>query len=477
MEEREEKENAGTPENPETSGNTEYREKAESAGDTGASGKKTRTGTFRQGFAAGILAALILIAAILGAVTGGLYLGGRAAEKKAEASEAEAAAASGRRQLDMQKLTTKLSYMQKLVNQYFLYDDADEEDSTDGMEPEDWIYLGYVASLGDPYAAYYSAEDYSEVQEDTQGEYCGIGVLVSQNATTGVITVSRVFAGSPAEEAGMLPEDILYSVGDYSATGADLERLINEHIKGEEGTKVSITVYRASTSEYVDLEVERRIVEVPTVESEMLNDHVGYISLSTFDGVSTEQFTSACDELILQGMEKLVIDLRNNTGGLVSTAEGIADYLLPDGLKVVSFKGKDVPEEIYTAKDGHEVDLPIAVLVNGSSASASEVLTGALADNDRAIIVGTQTFGKGISQGIFRMNDGSALKLTTAYYYTPSGTCIHEIGITPDVIVELAEELRTKVEIPKDEDNQLIAAVDALEKGADAVNAELKEAE
>ena len=191
--------------------------------------------------------------------------------------------------------------------------------------------------------------------------------------------------------------------------------------------------------------------------------------LSAVEEVSSEQFKKAVDNLESAGMEGLVLDLRNNGGGVVTAAKAIADYLLPDGMTMVSFKGKGVADSTYVAEDGHQVDVPIVVLVNGESASAAEVLTGALKDNNRATVVGTNTFGKGIAQGLFEIPDGSALKLTTAYYYVPSGECIHEIGIAPDVEVDLKEELKSMIEVPKEDDNQLQAAMDIFVDGADAV--------
>ena len=331
-----------------------------------------------------------------------------------------------------------------------------------------------VYSLQDPYSVYYTPEEYESVVESNEGEYCGIGVQVSQNVYTGIITVVKVFKGTPAEKAGMLPGDILTAVGDMDVSGLDLSLLVSDYIKGEEGTEVSLTVYRESTEDYVEMTMERAMVENPTVEYTMLENKIGYISLSSFEEVSGDQFKKAVDSLEGEGMEGLVVDLRNNGGGVVNAAKAIADYLLPEGDAIVSFKGKGVPDSSFSSEDGHQVDVPIVVLVNGQSASASEVLTGALKDNDWGTVVGTKTFGKGIAQGVFPMMDGSAVKLTTAYYYVPSGECIHELGIEPDVEVELREDLRSMIEIPKDEDNQLKAAVGVLLRGTDAVKKELE---
>ena len=271
----------------------------------------------------------------------------------------------------------------------------------------------------------------------------------------------------------MLPGDILYKVEGIPAAEEELSLLVNEHIKGEEGTRVSLEVYRQDLDEYVEMSVERRIVENPTVEHAMLEDEIGYISVSAFDSVTINQFKQAVDALEEQEMEGLIVDLRNNGGGVVQAAEEMTDYLLPDEKLVVAFKGKGMPDSSYYSKDGHQVDVPIVVLVNEESASASEVFTGALRDNDWAKIVGIKTFGKGIAQGIFEMEDGSALKLTTAYYYVPSGECIHEVGIEPDVEVELEANLRNMIEVPKEEDNQLQAAVGVLIRGEEAVLEEL----
>lgn len=383
--------------------------------------------------------------------------------------------------LDMAKIGPKLNYMQELINQYFLFDEEERED------PEEWIYSGLIYSLQDPYSVYYTPEEYESVVESNEGEYCGIGVQVSQNVYTGIITVVKVFKGTPAEKAGMLPGDVLTAVGDMDVSGMDLSLLVSDYIKGEEGTEVSLTVYRESAEDYVEMTMERAMVENPTVEYTMLEDKIGYISLSSFEEVSGDQFKTAVDSLEGKGMEGLIVDLRNNGGGVVSAAEAIADYLLPGGKTIVSFKGKGIrdstiysktpdykPEDPNEEYEYHQVDVPIVVLVNGQSASASEVLTGALKDNGWGTVVGTKTFGKGIAQGVFPMADGSAVKLTTAYYYVPSGECIHELGIEPDVEVELREDLRSMIEVPKDEDNQLKAAVGVLLRGTDAVKKELE---
>ena len=395
--------------------------------------EKETKNKFWKGVLVGVLVTAFSGLAVVGVATGIWTVGRRASE-----SQSTQTAETSGTQLDMNKITPKLQYMEALIDKYFLFDEnmTEEEQAKNGTA-EDWIYRGYMSSLNDPYSVYYDKDEYTSLNEETSGTYCG---------------------------------DILYKVEDIEATGEDLSLLVSDHIRGEEGTKVHLTVYRQSTDEYVEMDVERRMVENPTVEYELLDTHAGYISLSSFEEVSSEQFKSAVDDLASKGMDKLIIDLRNNGGGVVQAAKDIADYLLPDGKTIVSFKGKGIDDSVYTSDDGHEVDVPIILLVNGESASASEVLTGALKDNDWATIVGEKTFGKGIAQGIFNLPDGSGLKLTTAYYYTPSGECIHKLGIEPDVTVALDEDLKSKIEIPKDEDNQLQTALEVFDEGVDAVN-------
>lgn len=430
----------------------------------------------KNGFLKGVLVG-VLVTAFLGMIVVGMAAGiwvvARSMKVQARRDQAEEISVSGDEgSLDMTRIGVKLNYMKTLIDRYFLFQD---DTGMDTEAAEDWIYAGFVYALGDPYSAYYNPKEYQSLNDKTEGEYCGIGVQVSQNMLTGIITVVKVFPDSPAEEAGMLPGDRLYTVGEMEATGTDLNLLVSDYIKGEEGTAVDIEVYRPATDEYIQMNVFRRIVEYPTVEYELLDSGIGYLSISSFDTVTTHQFKTAVDELEARGAAGIVIDLRNNGGGVLDAAEETIDYLLPDDKLVVSFKGAGVSDSAYYTKDGHQVDLPIAVLVNGESASSSEVFTGAMRDNDGAVIVGTKTFGKGIAQGIFEMADGSALKLTTAYYYVPSGECIHEIGIEPDVEVELDEELMTMVEIPREKDNQLQAAVGVLLRGEEAVKKEIEE--
>ena len=374
--------------------------------------------------------------------------------------------------LDMTRINKKIKTLQQIIDQYYLFD----EDTT---QVEDWIYKGMMYGLNDPYSVYYTAEEYEKLTQDTTGEYNGIGVMISQNRSTGLITVIKVFEDTPAIEAGMRPGDILYKVGDSEVTGMDMDLLVQDYIKGKDGTEVTLTVFRQESGEYVDMTMKRRDVKVQTVTYEMLEDKVGYIEVSQFDTVTTEQFKSAIDDLEKQGMEKLVVDLRSNPGGVLDTVVAMLDYVLPDDLKVegneelvrdkedktliVYMADKNGKGKQYYCSDGHSVDVPMAVLVNGDSASASEVFCGAMKDYGRAVLVGTTTFGKGIVQNLIPLDNGTAVKLTTAHYFTPTGFDLHGKGVEPDVKVELKEELKTKATIEHEEDNQLQEALKTLE--------------
>lgn len=373
-------------------------------------------------------------------------------------SKEEGTSSTPQARLDLNSVVKTLKEIEQVVDTQYLF-----KDKIDVEQERSGILNGYLFGLNDPYAAYYSPEDLAKFMEDTSGTYYGIGALVTQDAKTGQVTVARVFEGSPAEEAGMLPGDIIYSADGHLASDTDLNLLISQYIKGKEGTKVNIRVYRKQSNEYKDLSVERRSIDAQTVTSKMLPDSIGYVEVTNFDTVTADQFKKAVDKLTGQGMKKMIIDLRNNPGGDLDTVVDMSDYLLKDGATIVSVVDSKGGETVYTAKDGHSLDIPMVVLVNGNSASASEVMTGALKDNKAARIVGTKTFGKGIVQQLFPLSDGGALKLTMAHYYTPNGTDIHGKGIEPDVKVDLNGNLNTALAIPVEQDNQLQEAIKVIQ--------------
>ncbi len=354
--------------------------------------------------------------------------------------------------LDLDRVNRKMSRLERLVDQYYLFQE-------DMEKVEDGIYKGLISGLEDPYSVYYNAKDYEAVTADTNGIYSGIGAVVSKNANTGLTSIIRVFDKSPAQEAGLKADDIIYKVNGEDVTMLELDVLVSSYIRGEEGTNVQITVLRGEEREEVTLDITRRSVEVQTVEYKMLEEKVGYIMVSQFDAVTYDQFVTAVDVLTKQGMVKLVVDMRSNPGGILETCVEMMDYLLPDGLLVYT-ADKNGKGDKYYSDDNHELDIPIAVLINENSASASEVFTGALRDFDRGIVVGEKSFGKGIVQNLIPLGDGSAIKLTTQHYYTPSGFDLHGKGIEPDIVVELNKD--ATVGDPAS-DNQLSEAIKALQ--------------
>ena len=345
----------------------------------------------------------------------------------------------------------KLEDIQSLIDKNFYFED-DEQQLQDG------IVKGYMEGLDDPYSVYYTAEEYASFMEDTEGEYVGIGVQVSQDADTKVITVVKVFDG-PAKDAGIEAEDIVTEVDGIDVSNMDIDSVVDK-IRGVEGTEVTVTVYRGSDGEDHDFTMNRKKVENPTVEYKMLDNNIGYIEVSSFYEVTGDQYIEAVESLEKQGMEGLIVDLRNNGGGLLETAVDMLDYMLPAG-KLVYTEDKDgnVTSE-YTSTDEEQFTKPLAILVNGYSASASEIFAGAIKDYGTGTLVGTNTFGKGIVQRLFPLDDGSAIKLTIAKYFTPNGNDIHEVGIKPDI--EVALDADAYRDSDGEEDNQLQAAVDNI---------------
>lgn len=344
---------------------------------------------------------------------------------------------------DFKQIEEKLIKIQNTIDQYYL---ADEEIDPGALA--EGIYKGYVDAIGEKYSTYYSAEEYADVMQSMSGTYSGIGALMTQNIETGVISIVRPFAGSPSEEAGMLKDDVISKVEGQEVTGEDLSEVV-ARIKGDEGTTVEIEYYRPSEDKYYTVQVERRSIEVPTVEAEMLEDHVGYVSILEFEEVTGEQFGKAVDDLSAQGMEALVLDLRDNPGGLVDAAVQVLDRILPKDQLLVYTIDKNQTKEEEFSRDNDVIDVPIVVLINDNTASASEIVSGCLQDYDRATLVGETSFGKGIVQYVIGLDDGSALKLTSAKYYTPEGRNIHGTGIDPDVEIELDNEAEGDEQLDK----------------------------
>ncbi len=389
------------------------------------SGKKA-TGFFK-GVLVGALAAFLLV----GVVAGGFkLLTGTSSDVVSDAT------------------LKKLSKIQRIVKEKFLYEE--DEDAV-----QDGILKGYVDGLDDVYSAYYDKEETKALQESTSGEYYGVGAVLSEDATTGVVTIVEVYEDSPAEKAGLKAEDILYKVDDREVTGMDLTEVVS-YIKGDEGTDVVLTVIRGDEEDEIDLTATRAKIEIHTVSYEMLEDKIGYIKVTEFDTVTSQQYTDALDDLESQGMERLIVDLRNNPGGNVSTVCDMLDRMLPEGL-IVYTQDKDGNKNEATSDEENQFTKPMVVLMNGNSASASEIYAGAIQDYGLGKIVGTQSYGKGVVQQIFDLGDETSLKITIADYYTPKGRNINGQGISPDVEVEYQKD-----ENDADADNQLEKAIEVV---------------
>ena len=342
----------------------------------------------------------------------------------------------------------KMELLESLIDRYYI-GEADAEALTEG------VYKGYIEGLGDPYSAYYDEEETARMAESLSGEFGGVGALMSQDRETGVITVLQVYEDSPAQKAGMQDGDVLYKVDGEDVSGRELTEVVNL-VKGEKGTDVTLTLLRGDAGDEIELTVTRDTIEDQTVTYEMKEAGVGYIRVAEFDTVTYEQYKEALEDLEAQGMEKLVIDLRSNPGGNLETVCDMLDLMLPEGL-IVYTEDKDGRREEYTSDAEHQFDKPLAVLVDGYSASASEIFAGAIQDYGLGQIVGTRSYGKGVVQSIFDLKDGTSVKLTIAEYFTPKGRSIDGEGITPDVEVEYVYD-----EADPQADNQLEKALEVL---------------
>jgi peptidase, S41 family len=356
--------------------------------------------------------------------------------------------------IDWNKVTDKEEEIYNTIDEYYL-------NGIDNDKMKDGIYKGMVDSLGDPYTVYYNTEEYKQFTSSSSGTYSGIGVAVSQNVTTGAITIVKTFKKGSGEKEGMKPGDVIYKVEGKKIEGLELSKVVSM-IKGEEGTFVKVTVLRDGKE--IEFNLERKKLEVDTVNYRMEDrsgKKIGYISVSEFDEVTASQFKSAISELNKEGMEGLVIDLRDNPGGLLDVTCEMLDRMIKKGLLVytVDKYGKRVDED---ATDSDSFDKPVAILVNGNSASASEVFSGAMKDYKAATLVGTKTFGKGIVQSIVPFGDGTAMKVTVSKYYTPNGVNIHGTGIEPDVVVELSKDATKNGKYDRKYDNQLDKALDVV---------------
>jgi carboxyl-terminal processing protease len=337
------------------------------------------------------------------------------------------------------------------------YEDVDIDQLLDG------VFSGILAAVGDPYTVYYSEDEYKAVTESTQGVYSGIGSYISYDPEEEVF-ILLPFLGSPSEKAGVLPGDILLQVDGVDVSNKSIDETVSM-VKGEEGTIVILSIYREFENRTLEVPVLREQIDVPTIGHEMLEDNIGYIQITEFDEVTYDQFRTALEELETEGQEGLIIDLRNNPGGLLHIVEAITDELLEKDKLIVYTENKQGKRSELRAKNNNAFKKPLVLLINGNSASASEILAGAVKDHGIGTLVGTTTFGKGLVQTLLQLGDGSAMKLTISRYFTPNGNYIHDKGIEPDVEVQLPEELRNRLTIDREDDIQLNKALEII-KGA-----------
>jgi carboxyl-terminal processing protease len=330
------------------------------------------------------------------------------------------------------------------VLESFYFGDVDDETAKDN------IYKAYLSSYGDKYTMYYTADEYKALKESTNGKFYGIGAVCQLSGEGGVLLVD-VYDNGAGYQAGLRSGDRVVNVDGRDITDMELSSAV-ALIKGDKGTSVTLEVIRGT--ERLTFSAVRDAVEAKTVSYTLLDNNIGYLSISQFEEVTTKQFKAAVEDLQSQGMKGLVIDIRNNPGGLLDTVVGMLKYMLPDGL-IVYTEDKQGNRKEYKGQDNDEFNLPLAVIVNGNSASASEIFAGAIQDYGKGTIIGTQTYGKGIVQTVKPLTDGSAIKFTIAKYFTPKGQDIHGKGVTPDMVVEYDTDA--------DVDTQLDAAIKNVE--------------
>ena len=348
----------------------------------------------------------------------------------------------------------KMRTIEEMVDAYYYGDEVTAGELQDG------VYKGMVKALGDPYSEYFSKEELEDVVNNNQGISYGIGAMISINTNLNTAMISGVLEESPAMEAGLKEGDIIYKVGDEFTQGMSLSKVVSL-VKGREGTIVNLTIYREGEPDYLEMEIVRaKQIETTTVDSGMIEGHdeIGYLRIREFEGVTPDQFTEAMAVLKENGMRGLVLDLRSNPGGDLTAVVDVARQILPAGL-IVYTEDKAGNRKEYTCDGTHELQMPLVVLTNEYSASASEILAGAIKDYNKGTLIGTTTFGKGIVQRINRLKDGTAIKLTVSAYFTPSGKNIHGIGIKPDIVLEYDDEAYEA----DGTDNQVMKAIEVLE--------------
>ena len=350
-------------------------------------------------------------------------------------------------------LEKSIAKFKKIIDEYYL-GDVDEEKLKEGA------LKGYIEAIGDEYTEYYTKEEMDSFEEDTLGNFTGIGIYMVKDTENNVIKVLTPIDGTPAYNAGIQPGDIISKVDGVEYTGEQMTEAANK-IKGEVGTTVKLGIIRGT--ENLELEIKRENIKINHVESKTLDNNIGYLKLSTFDEGCADEFKQRYDELNAnKNIKALVVDLRNNGGGLVEEALNIADYFTDKDSKLLITVDKKEKEEIRKAKQSKYINVPVVVLINENTASASEILAGALRDNGIAKIVGTKSYGKGVIQEVLTLQDGTGIKITTNEYFTPNKTKINKVGIEPDETVNLPETVKNVLTVEEKDDTQLQKAEEIL---------------
>lgn len=406
--------------------------------------------SFQKGLITGLLICSLFALIFLFVAKGGIH----PVQKQTETDQT-----SGDTQVSMNDIEKKLESLESLVDEYYYY-----SDDMDTSAIADKVYAAYIAGLEDKYSEYYTADEMQKRMESINGSYCGIGAVVSKNED-GEITIILPYENAPAANAGLQPGDIILSIDGTDLSGMELEQAVTL-VKGEEGTSAVFKVRRGE--EEFETTITRQQVNVPTMSYEMKEGNVGYIYISSFEMSTPEQYKNAIDDLLNQGAEGIVFDLRNNGGGALDAVIDMLDYILPEELLMYVEDKFENRKNYYSEAECIDETLPMAVIINGNSASASEVFTGALQDYGRAKIFGTKSYGKGVVQNLIPLNDGSGVKLTIAEYFTPLGRNFNNNGIDPDETVELPGESQTeaydeKGYLKEGYDTQLNAAVSYIQ--------------
>ena len=384
---------------------------------------------FKKGIAIGVAATLVVTGAVFTSYQKVLFPKGNA--------------------LSDVKTVQKLNYLEELIDEEYM-DEKDESSLREGL------YAGLLAGLKDPYSTYYTAEQYKELNTSNEGSYVGIGAVLQKDDTGGA-KIIQLYEGGPGEQAGLRKGDVIKAVDGADVTDKETSD-IAAMVRDSEKDSVMLTIQRENEEKTRDVKVEIRDVEIQTVSHEMLSEDTGYIRISEFSEVTSDQYKKAFADLKDQGMKKLVVDLRDNPGGLLTAVCGVLRQILPEGL-IVYTEDKNGKREEETCDGKNKLDMPLAVLVNGNSASASEIFAGAVKDYGIGTIVGTTTYGKGVVQTIQPLTDGSAVKITIAKYFTPKGNDINKKGINPDVEAELSGDITDWTELTHKEDTQLQTAL------------------